>query len=60
MKDNRQGGETASPNKTDKNTDYISMMENILAIKEESRRNNPEGFTLEQINSEIAAYRRGH
>lgn len=30
-----------------------------MAIKKESRQNNPEGFTLEQINAEIAAYRNG-
>lgn len=39
--------------------DYISAMENIIAIKKESMQNNPEGFTLEQINAEIAAYRNG-
>lgn len=53
------GGLPFSLGREERAYDYLSMMDNIMAIKNESRQNNPEGFTLEQINAEIAAYRNG-
>lgn len=46
-----------SLNQENNEYDYISAMDNIFAMQEETRKANPNGMTLEQINAEIAAYR---
>lgn len=39
--------------------DYISAMDNILAMQAEAEKNNCEGITLDEINKEIEDYRNG-
>lgn len=39
--------------------DYISAMDNILAMQAEAEKNNCEGITMDEINKEIEDYRNG-
>ncbi len=39
--------------------DYISAMDNILAMQAEAEKNNCEEITLDEINKEIEDYRNG-
>lgn len=39
--------------------DYLSAMDNILAMQAEAEKNNCQDITLEEINQEIADYRAG-
>lgn len=39
---------------------YFSAMENILAMQEDAEINDCQNITLEEINREIAEYRKGN
>ena len=41
------------------NTDYISAMDNLWEMQKAAHRSGADKMTLEEINAEIAAYRRG-
>ena len=40
--------------------DYISAMDNILAMQAEAEKNNCQDITLDEINKEIDDYRKGN
>lgn len=43
----------------ERNYEYISAMDNIQAIQDEAIKNGTSGMSLEDINAEIDAYRKG-